>query len=197
MTKISEGNDARDRKLDDIIKNLSTGLNERDKRTDEKIERMERHIDAKMDENLADLDTRISTIERNTMGVGHRSLSDAQGRWGPTPTNRKAVLHGFKPESKEQDVKAIVMESITATGMKEEHTVDYLAIPITYVFVEFEDTRTRDRFVRSANMRKYELDGRRIRISPALELDERFDRKRLRYIKYVINKKKGIELGYN
>ena len=78
--------------------------------------------------------------------------------------------------------------------MKEEHTFDYPAIPITHVFGEFEDTRTRDRFVRSANMRKYELDGRRIRISPALEPDERFDKKRLGYIKYVINKKKGIEL---
>ena len=45
-------------------------------------------------------------------------------------------------------------------------------------------------------MRKYELDGRRIKISPALELDERFDRKRLGYIKYAINKKKGVELHW-
>ena len=43
-------------------------------------------------------------------------------------------------------------------------------------------------------MRKYELDGRRIRISLALEPDQRFDKKRLGYIKYVINKKTGIEL---
>ena len=133
--------------------------------------------------------TRISAKERSTTGAGHRRLGDAQGRWGPTPTDCKAVLHGFKTESKEQDVEAIIMESIKASGMKEEHTVDYPAIPITHVFVEFEDTRTRDRFVRSANMRKYELDGRRIRISPALEPDERFDKKRLGYIKYVINKK--------
>ena len=138
--------------------------------------------------------TRISAQERSTTGAGHRRLGDAQGRWCPTPTDCKAVLHGFKTESKEQDVKAITMESTKASGMKEEHTVDYPAIPITHVFVEFEDTRTRDRFVRSANMRKYELDGRRIRMSPSLELDERFDKKRLGYIKYVINKKKGIEV---
>ena len=100
---------------------------------------MERHIDAKMDEKLADLDTRISTIERSTMGVGHRSLGETQSRWSPTPTSRKAVIHGFKPESKEQDVKALDIETINATGMKEEHTVDYLAIPITHVCVEFED----------------------------------------------------------
>ena len=45
-------------------------------------------------------------------------------------------------------------------------------------------------------MRRYELDGRRIKISPALEPDKRFDRKRLGYIKYVINQKKGIELHW-
>ena len=63
--------------------------------------------------------------------------------------------------------------------MKEEHTIDCPAIPIKHVFVEFQNMKIRDRFVRSANMRKYELDGRRIKISPTLEADERFDRKRL------------------
>ena len=43
-------------------------------------------------------------------------------------------------------------------------------------------------------MRKYELDGRVIKISQALELDERFDKQRLGYIKYAINKSTGIEL---
>ena len=43
-------------------------------------------------------------------------------------------------------------------------------------------------------MRKYELDGRIIKIFQALEAEERFDKKRLGYIKYVINKTTGIEL---
>ena len=34
------------------------------------------------------------------------------------------------------------------------------------------------------------------KISPALEADERFDRKRLGYIKYAINKEKGIALHW-
>ena len=136
LTKISDDNNARDRKFDDFIKNLYTGLNERDKRTDEKIDRMERQIDAKIEEKLAGLDTRIRAIERGPTGAAYRRLDNAQGRLGHTPTDCKAVLHGFKTESKEQDVKAIVMESIKATGMKEEHTVDCPAIPITHVFVQ-------------------------------------------------------------
>ena len=135
-------------------------------------------------------------MEKDTMESRCRRVDSTQSKSRYVPTECKAVLHGFKTESKEQDVQAIIMESIKATGMKEEHTVDFPAIPITHVFVEFQDTRTRDRFDRSANMRRYELDGRRIKISPALEPDERFDRKRLGYIKYVVNKKKGIELHW-
>ena len=55
-------------------------------------------------------------------------------------------------------MKSIIAESIKATGTKEEHTIDCPAIPITHVFVEFQNMKIRDRFVRSANMRKYELD---------------------------------------
>ena len=119
----------------------------------------------------------------NAIGEGSKFYDIAKGRTGYVSTDYKAVLHGFKTESREADVKAIVMQVIKATGMKEEHTVEIPAIPITHAFVEFQDTRIRDSFVRSANMRKYELDGRKIKISQALELDERFDRKRLGYVK--------------
>ena len=74
------------------------------------------------------------------------------------PIECKVVLHGFKAESKEEDVKSIVAESIKATRLKEEHTIGCPAILITHVFVEFQNMQIRDRFVRSANMRRYELD---------------------------------------
>ena len=93
-------------------------------------------------------------------------------------------------------MKSVIEESIKATGMKEEHTVDCPAIPITHAFVEFQNMKIRDRYVRSANIRKIELDGRRIKISPVLESEERFDRKRLGFIKFAINKGKGIALHW-
>ena len=74
LVKMTEGNEERDRKLDEFIKSLSTGLAEREKRTEERIEKMEKRIDAKMEEKLADLDTRISSIERSALGAGHRGL---------------------------------------------------------------------------------------------------------------------------
>ena len=196
LVKMTEGNEARDRKLDDLIKSLSTDLAERGRKTEERFDNMERCLGARMDEKFSDFDKRISSIERNTVGAGYSGLGASQGGWGPTPTSRKAVLHGFKPDTKEQEVRALVTKVIGDTGMKEEHMVDYPAIPITHVFVEFEDTRIRDRFVISANMRTYELDERVIKISQALEPDERFEKKRLGYIKYAINKSTGIELHW-
>ena len=79
--------------------------------------------------------------------------------------------------------------------MKEKHWIEYPAIPLTHVFVEFEDKRIRDRFVRSASMRKYELEERTIKTSEALEPEQRFEKKRLGYIKYVINKKNRYTLA--
>ena len=186
----------RDRKLDDLITSLSTSLAEREKGTEERIDNMERCLGARMDEKFSDFEKRISSIERGTEGAGHNRLGASQGGWGPTPTNLKAVIHGFKPDAKEQEVRKIVAKIISDTGMKEEHLVDYPAIPITHVFAEFEDTRTRDRFVRSANMRRYELDERAIKISQALEPEERFEKKRFGYIKYAINKSTGIKLHW-
>ena len=190
ITRISEDNNTRDRRFQELIKGFSTGLQERDMKIDKKIEGLEKQMDTKIEEKFAGLETRISAIEKGTMGDGYKYSGSAQGKSGYVPTDCKAVLHGFNTESREENVKAIVMQTIKATGMKEEHVVDYPTIPITHVFVEFGDTRTRDRFVRSANMRNCELDGRRIKISPALEADERFDRKRLGYIKYETNKER-------
>ena len=60
------------------------------------------------------------------------------------------MIHGFKPDAKGQEVKRIVAKILSDTGMKDEHLVDYPAIPITHAFVEFNDTRIRDSSGRQA-----------------------------------------------
>ena len=45
-------------------------------------------------------------------------------------------------------------------------------------------------------MRRYELDERAIKISQALDPEERIEKKRLGYIKYAINKSTGIKLHW-
>ena len=91
------------------------------------------------------------------------------------PIECKAVAHSFKDDSKEEDVKEVVGKTIKTTGMKDvESSIDCPAIPITHVFVEFQNMKIRDRYVRSANMQKVELNRRTIRISPVLSAEEKF-----------------------
>ena len=120
--------------------------------------------------------TRFKLLQE--LSAGHIQTGVTQGGWSPTPTDLKAVIHGFKLEAKEQEVKRIVAIITSETGMKEKHWIDYPAIPLTHVFVEFEDKRLRDRFVRSASMRKYEMEERTIKISEALEPEQRFEKKK-------------------
>ena len=126
---------------------------------------------------FADLESRMSAMEKGTTNSKNSHGESTKDRARNVPIECKAVLHGFKAESKEE-VKSVIEDSIKATGMKEEYTIDCPAVPITHACVEFQNMKIRDRYVRSANIRKIELDGRRIKISPVLEAEERFDRKR-------------------
>ena len=65
-----------------------------------------------MDERFSDFERRISSIEKSTGGAGHIRSGSSQGGWGLTPTNLRAVIHGFKPDAKEQEVKRIVAKNI-------------------------------------------------------------------------------------
>ena len=159
------------------------------------MENMEKGLSERMNEKLSEFDKRITSIECSVVGgAGHVGPGSSPGGWGPTPTCLKAVIHGFKKEAKEKELRSLITKVISDTGMKEEHLVDYPAIPITHAFIKFKETRIRDRFVRSANLRKYVLEGGVVRISQALTAEERFDKKRLGYVKYTINKNTKISL---
>ena len=77
-----------------------------------------------------------------------------------------------------------------------EYTIDCPAFSDYTCFVEFQNMKIRDRYVRSASMQKNELNGRTIKISPALNAEERFHRKRIGFVKFAINKNKGILLHH-
>ena len=59
------------------------------------------------------------------------------------------------------------------------------AKPITHAFLQFTDNDERDKVVRSANVVKKERRGREIRISPAMDAEERFHQKRLGHLKML------------
>ena len=133
LTLINEGSEARDKNLDELLACFSVGLEKRKKKTEEKIENMGTSLSEKMNEKFSDFEKRISSIERGAGSAGHFGFGASQGGWGSTPTSLKAVIHGFKQDAKEKDVKTFVTKVISETGKKEEHIVNYPAIPITHV----------------------------------------------------------------
>ena len=66
LSKISDDNHTRDRKFEELIKRINEGLHERDLKTDKKIEGLERHIDTKIEEKFADLESGLSAMEKGT-----------------------------------------------------------------------------------------------------------------------------------
>ena len=62
---------------------------------------------------------------------------------------------------------------------------------ITHAFLQFTDSDERDKYIRSANMLEKELRGRIIRMSPAMDAEER---KKPGYIKYCTHTRHNIQL---
>ena len=88
-----------------------------------------------------------------------------------TPIEHETVATGFKGNSDEKEVKAMLEEIVKTLGMKEEkYMIDCPATLVTHDF---------DRYARGANMRQHQMNGRAIEIQPALKAEDRFQWKRL------------------
>ena len=75
---------------------------------------------------------------------------------------RTAVVAGFHDDMTEQEVQDILKEITTTIGMSTEQlTIKCPAKPITHACLQFTDNDERHKFVRSANMLKRELRGRK------------------------------------
>ena len=89
------------------------------------------------------------------------------------------MITGFHNETSEPEVKQLLKESITEIGMTIENArIESPAKPITHAFIHFNNDEDRNKFVRSANMLKKELRGRKLKISRSMDADERFHQKK-------------------
>ena len=67
--------------------------------------------------------------------------------------------------------------------------------PITHAFIHFVNDGDRNKFIRSANMLKKELIGRKLKITRSLDAEERFHNKRMEYVKYCMHTRHDILLS--
>ena len=108
----------------------------------------------------------------------------------------KAVVTGFHSETSESEVDKLLKETITEMGMSIENArIDWSAKPITLAFIHFKNDDERHKYVRSANMLRKELRGRKIKITRSKDAEERFHQKSMGYVKYCIHMRHNISLN--
>ena len=107
----------------------------------------------------------------------------------------KAVLTGFHSETSESEVVQLLKETITEIGMSIENArIERTAKPITHAFIHFKNDDERNKYIRSANVLKNELRGRKLKITRLMDTEGRFHQKRMEYVKCCIDVKHNIPL---
>ena len=107
----------------------------------------------------------------------------------------ETVITGLHSETTESEVTDMLKEMMNEIGMDFGSVkLACPAKPITHAFIYFANDNERNKFIRSANMLKRELRGRKIRITRSMEAEERFYNKRMGYVKSRIHKKHGVPL---
>ena len=98
-------------------------------------------------------------------------------------------------EEEEEEVVKILRRSNDAIRMKREKIkIKCPAKPITQAFLELENCEEGDKYIRSANMLRMELRERKNKIVQAMDVAERYQHKRLRYVKARLHDIQQIEL---
>ena len=140
-------------------------------------------------------DARIIDMERKILDMDkkyeHRSEDNKQehvdGNQG------KTMITGFHSETTESEVIQLLREMIHEIGMDfGSARTECPAKPITHAFIHFMNDGERNKFIRSANMLKKELRGRKIKITSSMDAEERFYNKRMGCFKYCINTRHNI-----
>ena len=106
------------------------------------------------------------------------------------------MITGFHNETTESEVTQLLREMINEIGMDfGSARIECPAKPITHAFIHFMNDGYRNKFIRSANMLKKELRGRKVKITRSMDAEERFHNKRMGYVKYFIHTRHNIPLS--
>ena len=118
----------------------------------------------------------------NSRGSGTKT-NDTEGNNSQEDQNKRgAVVTGFHDDTTHAE------EIITSMGMPiDQIKIKCPAKPITRAFLQVKDNDDRDKFVRSANILKKELRGRKMKISWTMDVEERSRQKRLGSINQMLH----------
>ena len=124
------------------------------------------------DDIYKQISERITILEKKILDMDEKyeNRSDEPRRARVDQNQGKAVITGFHSGTSEPEVIQLLKESITEKGMTIENArIECPAKPITHAFIHFENDDERNKYVRSANMLRKELRGRKLKITRSLK----------------------------
>ena len=144
------------------------------------------------DDRYKQINERFTDAEKQILDTGktyENKIEESKG--AHVDRNQvKAVITGFHSETSEPEVIQLLKESIAEIVMTMENArIECTAKPITHAFIHFKNDEERNKFVRSANMLKKELRGRKLKITRSMDAEERFHQKSMGFVKYHIHEK--------
>ena len=172
---------------------LIQGMNSSIAKTQETNEKMTEEGENKFnqfDERIMDMERKILDVDKQ---YEYRSEDNKQehvdGNQG------KTVTTGFHSDSTESEVIQLLREMINEVGMDfGSARIECPAKPIAHAFILFMNDGERDKFIRSANILKKGLGGRKIKITRSMDTEDRFYNERMGYVKYSIHTRHNILL---
>ena len=147
------------------------------------------------DDRYQQINERIMNMERKILDIDEKFENRSDEPKGDHGDQNQALTTGFHSETSESDVVHLLKETITEIGMSIENArIECFAEPINHAFIYFKSDDERNKYIRSANMLRKELRGRKPKVTLEMDAEERFHRKRMVYVKYCIHVKHNIPL---
>ena len=143
-----------------------------------------------IDERFMDMEKKILDVDKK---YGSRGEDNKQEHVNANQS--ETVITGLHSETTESEVINMLKEMMNEIGMDfGSARLVCPARPITHAFIYFANDDERNKFIRSANMLKREVRGRKIRITRSMEAEKRFYNKRMGYVKCCIHQRHGVPL---
>ena len=161
-----------DEQMDKILQSITNSVGTQFREMNSTSEKMKEEGDdtyKQIDERIADMEKKFSMIDETS-----EIKADGPSKVHEDQNHGKAVATGFHSDTSEQEVEQMLRETLTEIGLStEDAKIECPAKPITHGFICFKDNE-RNKHVRSANMLRKELRGRKIKISRSMDAEERF-----------------------
>ena len=133
------------------------------------------------DERYKQINERIMNTERTILDMDEKcdNRSDEPKGAHEDQNQGEAVITRFHSETLECEVEQLLKETITEIGMSIENArIECPAKPITHAFIYLKSDDERNKYIRSANMFRKELRGRKLKITRSMDAEERFHQKK-------------------